>query len=136
MYKVVWQSSTSVPATATDFSSTAFIFKGFNDLHGNTGLSIYFKSQCLNILESTNSISKEITIKIMGDNHDVEIFYDGIEKTRTFKAWNIVYYPDHFLDKGHEVKLFKMNLLFYLDLLEKKDNATLIFWRLANSFLE
>ena len=47
-----------------------------------------------------------------------------------------MYYPDHFLDKGHEVKLFKMNLLFYLDLLEKKDNATLIFWRLANSFLE
>ena len=136
MYKVVWQSSTSIPSTATDFSSTAFIFKGFNELHGNTGLSIYIKSKSLNILECTNSISKEITIKIMGDNHDVEIFYDGIEETRTFKEWNIVSYPDLVLDKGSDVNLFKMNLLFYLDLLEKKENATLIFWRLANSFLE
>nr|WP_315207690.1 hypothetical protein [uncultured Flavobacterium sp.] len=136
MYKLIFQSNYFSTISTKDIETMSSTLKDFNKVNGNTGISVYYNSKFLHLLESSKPISKVFFLGDLFDSKNLRIFYCGIEKEATFQSWNMVYYPDDSLQKSFEVKCFKMNLLLYLDIVRKEDEALLLFRRLVNCFFK
>jgi hypothetical protein len=138
MYKLVYQSVASPNISVEDICNISESARVFNKANDITGFLIYYNFTFIQILESSKSILEELFFKIKQDkrNYDIQILYESSNEEKTFLDWNMAYSYNDVSDNSVESKLFKSNLIFYCESLDKVDDAALLFLRRAELLLE
>ena len=138
MYKLVYQSAASPNITSEDIRNISETSRLFNTVNDITGFLIYYNFTFLQILESSKPILEELFFKIKQDNrnYNIQTLYESSNEERTFQDWNMAYSYNDLSDNSVESILFKCNLIFYCESLDKVDEASLLFLRRAELLLK
>jgi hypothetical protein len=138
MYKLVYQSAASPNITSEDISNISETSRLFNRVNDITGFLIYYNFTFLQILESSKPILEELFFKIKQDNrnYNIQTLYESSNEEKTFQDWNMAYSSNDLSDNSVESILFKSNLFFYCQSLDKVDEASLLFLRRAELLLK
>jgi hypothetical protein len=90
-------------------------------------------------LEGDKTILEELYLNIKKDKRhsEVKLLYKYFTIERIFRKWSMAFID---LSPANENikdrKLFKTNLIAYWNLLERSDQASVVFWREVKSILE
>lgn len=139
MYTIVYVSTANLDLTAKDISNILETACNFNKKSGVSGCLIYHNHRFLQILEGDKTTVEELYLNIKKDTRhsDVTLLYNSFTRERTFSKWSMSFIdlsPNN--ENTEERKLFKTNLITYLELVEVFNQASTVFWSEVKSILE
>ncbi|MGK0253506.1 MAG: hypothetical protein ACI9OE_000978 [Mariniflexile sp.] len=139
MYALVYHSTANLDLTAKDVSNILETAQDFNKKNSVSGCLIYHNHRFIQILEGDKTILEELYLNIKKDKRhsEVKLLYKYFTIERIFRKWSMAFID---LSPANENikdrKLFKTNLIAYWNLLERSDQASVVFWREVKSILE
>ena len=138
MFKIIYQSTANPNITSDEISNILNTARDFNKKHHITGCLIYYNHKFLQILEGEKSIVEDLYSKIKTDKRhsNVKLLIDISKKERIFSNWNMAFINLDSDDANNDKKeSFKSNLITYIDLIDKSNIESKVFWNEAKLIL-
>lgn len=138
LYKLVYQSTANPNLTPKDISNILNTARDFNKKNNITGCLIFYNQKFLQILEGDKTTVEELYSRIKLDERhtEVKLLVDLFKRERIFNNWSMAFVD---LDSEElritDYEAFRNNLITYIELIDKSDIVSKVFWNEAKAIL-